>query len=105
MAILTTQTVSTSGTTATANAASAGGDRVQPGTILRAINGSAAAITVTMPTAQTVDGDLAVADRVVSVPAGAFRYVRASSIYVDSTDGLVPLQWSAVTSVTVEVIV
>jgi hypothetical protein len=104
MATVATQTVTSSGLEATANAADVAGDRVTPGSILRVVNGSGASIDLTMVTPQLIDGDLTVQDRVVSVPTGEARYVRASSVYRDPSDGLVGLEWSDVTSVTFEVI-
>lgn len=104
MATVATQTVTSSGLTATANTASGGGDKVRPGSILRVINGSGSSITLTMATPQLVDGDLAVADRTVSVGAGAAKYVHASNLYRNKADGYVDLSWSATTSVTFEVI-
>lgn len=50
-------------------ATSVDGDVVEVGrTFLSVINGTAATITVTVQTPGTVDSDLAIADRVVSVP-------------------------------------
>ncbi|WP_290055662.1 hypothetical protein [Amycolatopsis solani] len=48
------------------------GDAVEVGrgVFLSVINGSAAPITVTIQTPDAVDGDLTVADRVVTVPVG-----------------------------------
>lgn len=104
MATVTTEPVPTTGLNATANAASVGGDKVRPDSIIRVINGSAGSITVTMVTPQTVDGDLAVADRDVVVPAGEARYIRATTLYRNLADGLVDITWSSETSVTFEVI-
>jgi hypothetical protein len=104
MATVATEPVTTTGIEATANAASASGDKVRPDSLVRVINGSGSSITMTMVTPQTVDGDLAVADRTVAVPAGEARYVRATATYRNPTDGLVALTWSLETSVTFEVI-
>lgn len=104
MAVVATEPVPTTGLDATANAASAGGDKVRPDSIVRVINGSGVSLTVTMVTPQTVDGDLAVTDRTVSVPNGEARYIRATALYRNPSDGLVALTWSTDTSVTFEVI-
>jgi hypothetical protein len=104
MATVSTEPVPTTGLEATANAASAGGDKVRPDSIIRVINASGADVDVTMVTPQTVDGDLAVADRVVTVPLGEARYIRATTTYRNPADGLVSLTWEATASVTFEVI-
>lgn len=98
------QTVPTTGVAATAHAASGGGDKVPPDSIIRAINGSGGSINLTMVTPQVLDGNLAVPDRVVAVPAGQQRYVRATAFYRNATDGLVDITWSATSDVTFEVI-
>lgn len=67
--------------------------------VLLVRNGSAAAVTVTLPTTATVEG-LIVPDRTVSVPAAADRFIRLSGNSVQ-TDGTVSVNYSAVTSVTV----
>jgi zona occludens toxin (predicted ATPase) len=106
MATVATEPVPTTGLAATANAATggAGGDKVRPDSIVRVINASGGSINATMVTPQTVDGDLAVADRIVAVPAGAARYIRATATYRNPADGLVNITWSASASVTFEVI-
>jgi hypothetical protein len=105
MATVATEPVPTTGLDATPNPASGGaGDKVRPDSIVRAINGSVSSVTLTMVTPQTVDGDLAVADRTVPVPAGEHRYVRATATYRNPADGLVTLTWSATADVTFEVI-
>lgn len=65
-------------------------------------NGSAASINVTIPTPGTVDG-LAIADRVVAVPAGAEVRIRTDSRSYQQPDGSAHINYSAVTSVTVAV--
>lgn len=104
MATLTTQQVTSSGLTATANTAAGGGDKVRPGSILRVVNGGGSSITVTLVSPEVRDGDLAVADRAVTVANGAAKYIYASDYYRNKTDGLVEITYSAVTSVTVEVV-
>jgi hypothetical protein len=65
-------------------------------------NASAGAINVTIPTTATLEG-LTVGSRVVAVPAGAARYIRPSSTAAQS-GGVVHVDYSAVTSVTVAVL-
>lgn len=65
-------------------------------------NASVASVNVTLPTTSTLEG-LTVGNRVVAVPAGAERFIRPSSTSVQST-GLVHVDYSAVTSVTVAVL-
>lgn len=104
MATLTTQQVTSSGLAATANTAAGGGDKVAPGSLLRVNNGGGSPITVTLVSPEVRDGDLAVADRAVTVTNGTAKYIYASDYYRNKTTGLVDITYSAVTSVTVEVI-
>lgn len=105
MADLDAEQVTSSGLDPTQNAASAGGDTVPPDTILRVVNGDASPHTVTVVTPGTVDGDLAVADRDVAIPAGEFRFIRVPRTpFMDPSTGRVSLTYDAVTSVTVEVL-
>jgi hypothetical protein len=65
------------------------------------VNGSASSINVTVQTPVTVDG-LAVADLVVAVPAGESRKIGPFPPgYYNQTDGMVYVDYSAVTDVTV----
>lgn len=104
MASLVTEQVTSSGLEATANAAAEGGDTVRPGSILRVTNGSGESVTVTMDNPETRDGDLAVPDRTVAVPAGESRYVYASDYYRSRSTQRVGITYSAHEDVTVEVI-
>jgi hypothetical protein len=104
MALLTTQQVLPTGTGVTLAAANAGGDTMQPGatSFLRVNNASGASITVTIDSAAPCsfgfDHDLAVA-----VPAGAARDIGPlpASRFARSSDGLVGITYSGVTSLTV----
>lgn len=102
--------ITSSGITMTfyAATAGAGADRVPPGVILLIKNASGSGITVNLLTQDTVDGNLAVTDRTsISVPATTGLVplrVPTHPIYQDSA-GLVPLTWSAVTTVTFAVLV
>ncbi len=91
--------------TATYYAASAGGDRVRPGSVLHVKNGNAAPTVITMVTPATVDGDLAVADRTRTVTNGteAFIAVPKDQAYRDA-DGMVALSWSVTATVTFAVL-
>lgn len=64
-------------------------------------NGSGAPINVTLTTPETVEGSLAVADRVIAVAAGALREIPVPSRYNDRTTGLATVVCSAVTTVTI----
>lgn len=76
----------------------------QPGLVAIVRNGSGGSIDVTVPTPATVKG-LAIADRLVPVPAGATRAVDLSGAEYLQADGLVYINYSAITTVTVGVIV
>lgn len=64
-------------------------------------NGSTASINATITTPESIDGDLAVADRVVAVAAGADRMVPVQSRYNDAATGVATVVCSAVTTVTI----
>lgn len=105
MAALDTEQVTSSGLEATANAATAAGDTVRPGSILRVNNGGESPVTVTLAMANpaSVDGN-AVADKEITVPNGEARYIYVSDYYRDKSTGRATVTYSADTSVTVEVI-
>lgn len=102
---ITAQRATSTGLDLTAEAANVDGNSVvQTGhRVLKVINGSAASINVTLPTPGTVDG-LAVADRVVAVPAGATRYISVVNTAYRQPDGTVLIDYSAVATVTVAVL-
>lgn len=106
MALLTTQDIGYSGLGPTYGAA-ATGDTFAPGdgVFVHAKNGSAAAITVTITTPNTVAG-LAIADVAVSVPAGGERMIGPfpRQHFGRSADGLAELSYSALTSLTIAAI-
>lgn len=102
MALLTTQQMSSAGVAITLAAAAGGGDTadISSGhTFLWVKNGGGGSITVTLTTPGTVDGDLAVSDRTVTVANGAERMIGPlnPSVY----GGVVSVGYSGVTSVTV----
>jgi len=71
------------------------------GIVLVVKNGNAGACTVTITTPETVDGDLAVADRVVSVPATTGEtLIPLTSRYRDPTTGRCTITFSPTSSVT-----
>lgn len=85
-------------------AAAAGGDDCATGAgVDLHVKTGATAITVTLATPETVDGDLAVADRAVPVPANAHYVIPVLDRYRNPTTGRCAITYSAVTSVTVAV--
>lgn len=90
---------------ATYNTASAGGDRVRPGSILHIKNANASPTVLTMVTPGTVDGDLAIADRTRTITNGteAFLVVPKNTVYQDA-DRMVALTWSVTATVTFAVL-
>jgi hypothetical protein len=108
MATLTTQTISRAGIAETLVAAAAGGDACEVGNsvFLKVFNGGAGPVSVTLNVAAGVTAlGEAVANRVVSVPAGQRWYIGpiSASLYRSPTTGLCSITYSAVTSVTVGV--
>lgn len=88
-------------------AASSGGDTCQtgPGIFLLVKNGSGSAVTVTLATPQVVDGDLAVANRDVTVAATTGQSViPVPHLYRNSATGRAAITYSATTTVTVCVV-
>lgn len=84
--------------------ASAGGDKVPPGSRVHVINGGGASINATVVTPGTVRG-LTVQDQIIAIPNGTFPanckgFDVPPDLYQDPTDGLVNITWSATTSVT-----
>lgn len=101
MANVAIQPIPVTGVQPTMAAASPGGDTVRPGpgTFLFVSNASASPVDVTLVTPGAVDG-LAVADRVVTVPAGEMHAIAVTQLYRDPADGLAHITWSSPTSVT-----
>ena len=106
MAIRGTEVIDADGLAATYYAASGGGDKVSPGPGqgIHVKNGSGSSINVTLVTPGVVENDLAIADRVVAVPAGADRFISVPEIYRNSADNFADLTWSATTTVTFAVL-
>lgn len=105
MATRTAQKATSSLLAPTYHPASAGGDKVPPGSLLHVRNGGAGSTDLALVTAQVHDGDLAVADRINTVAAGGEGFVRVprSAVYIGSDD-LVDLTWTVTTSVDFAVI-
>lgn len=107
MATLTTQNITTAGITPSYAAATGGGDAMVPGSsnFLHVKNGGGSSITVTVVTPATVDASLAVADRAVTVAAGAESMIKVTpELYRDPATGLAAITYSGVTTVTVAAI-
>jgi hypothetical protein len=102
MAILATQTVTSSGITPAVVTPAGGGDKIAVGTKVRVHNTSGGSMTVTMTTHQTVDGNLAVTDRVITVPDASVRKFQATALYRNPADGYVDILCSATTGVVLE---
>lgn len=87
-------------------AADAGGDDCDtgPGVLLLVNNGDGSSHTVTLVTPGVVDGDLAVEDRAVVVPAGGDTAIPVTHRYRDPATDRASITYDAVTSVTVAVI-
>ena len=105
MAFLNQQQMTSAGGAITLAPAAAGGDTAEIGSgrsFLWCKNGSGAAITVTLATPGTVDSDLAVADRTVTVPAAGDRLIGPLNPTVYGS--IVSVTYSSVTSLTVAVV-
>jgi hypothetical protein len=107
MATLAAQQVVRAGITPAYVAAAGGGDDfVNTGVeIIHIKNGDASPHTITIVTPNLVDGDLAVTDRAVVVPAGGEKMIGPfpTGTYNDG-EGKVSLTYDAVTSVTIAII-
>jgi hypothetical protein len=105
MAALTTTVVGLPGAAITYTAATSGGDDCQTGagTLLLVKNGDSASHTVTLATPGTVNG-LAIADRTITVAAGAEQAIPVTNDYRSPVTGRAAITYDAVTSVTVAVV-
>jgi hypothetical protein len=105
MAALTTKIIGLEGVAITFADATSGGDTCEtgPGVALLIKNGDASSHTVTLATPGTYKG-LAIADRTVTVAAGADECVLVTDDYRDPSTGRAAITYDAVTSVTVAVI-
>lgn len=106
MALLSTQSITRAGLSATLGAATGGGDTflADRETMLRVKNTSGASITVTVVTPRTDQVGNAVADNTFTVPATTGDVLAGpfpAEIYNDPTTGVASITYSAATSVTV----
>lgn len=105
MADLAAETAISAGLDPTVHSASSGGDTVPYGALLRVTNTSeSSAATLTLVTPGTVDGDLEIEDREVSVPAEGVRYVRAAGRVYRNEEGRVELTYTGAPNLAIEVI-
>jgi hypothetical protein len=106
MALLSLQDASgPTGATITYGAAGASDTAVGgQGRFLAYRNASGAPITVTIATPELVEGDLAVAERTVSVTNGTDRHIPLPRRYNDGTTGLATITTSSQTSLTVALV-
>lgn len=105
MAEYSVQTLTKVGLNPTANAVAATDTFDNDGqTVLRVQNDNASPCNVTIVTPGNVDDDLAVPDRVVSVPAGEVRYIGPLRQNVYNVDGEVTVNYSVTASVVAECI-
>jgi hypothetical protein len=102
MAVLTPQSVTSAGITPAVVTPAGAGDKVPVGAKVRVENNSGGSMTVTVTTHQTVDGSLAVADRVITVPNTETRKFLAAELYRNPADGYVDILCSATTGVALE---
>lgn len=102
MALLSTQQMTSAGAAITLASATGGGDTADISngrTFLWVKNGAGSPVTVTLTTPGVIDGDLAVADRAVSVTNGTEKLI--GPLRPDVYGGVVAIAYSAATSVTV----
>lgn len=102
MAIRDPQVPNIAGVTPTYNAASAGGDKVLPGTLVLVKNANASPTTLTIVTPGTAYGQ-AISDATITVNAGAEKSVLIPADGYAGTDGYADLTWSVTASVTFSV--
>lgn len=86
----------------------ANGDKVPPGVTLIVKNASAGAITLTIVAPLTLDGDLTVSSRTTNSVAATTGInaieIPNNYVYINPSDGLVTINFSATASVTYAVI-
>lgn len=105
MTALSTSVVGLNGAAPTFVAATAGGDTAVTGAgvVLLVKNDAASAVTVTIATPGKVNG-LDIADRNVTVAAGAIHAIPLGSDYTDPATGRASFTYSSATTVNVAVI-
>lgn len=87
-------------------AATSGGDTAQTGAgvFLAVKNADSSSHTVTLATPATVDGDLTISDRAVTVAASKIEFIPLTDRYRDPATGRAAITYDAVTTVSVAVI-
>jgi|SRR5690349_991271 len=87
-------------------AATSGGDDCQTGAgvFLAVKNADASSHTVTLATPGTVDGDLTISDRTVTVAAGKTELIPVTDRYRDPGTGRAAITYDGVTTVSVAVV-
>ncbi|MEV7804988.1 hypothetical protein AB0O28_18765 [Microbispora sp. NPDC088329] len=103
MATLTTQVVPLTGLAIAFVNAAGGGDQCATGdgVTLLVRNDDSTSTTVTLATPEQIDGDLAVADRAVTVAANTTSAIPMTSRYLDRATGLASITYSKTTSLQV----
>jgi hypothetical protein len=108
MAALNTHTVPLQGLALDAQLvpASSGGDDAQTGTgvFLALKNGDAGPHTATLHVPATVDGDLTISSRVVTIAAGTTELIPLTDRYRNPATGRASITYDAVTAVSVAVV-
>jgi hypothetical protein len=106
MATLPTQVIGQAGTAINFSNATSTGDACATGEGVKLLvkNGAGSSIIVTLGTPGKVDGDLDIADRTMTVAAGATSGIPVTDRYRDPATGLASITYSSATTVTVAVI-
>jgi hypothetical protein len=106
MATIPTTVIGLAGTVINYPAVNAGGDQCATGPDVKLLvkNTSGVSTTVTLVTPGTVDGDLAIAERVFTVAAAGEQGVQVTDRYKDPATGLASFTCSPSTSVFAAVI-
>lgn len=108
MAVLARQNVTGfAGTQLTYNTAAAGGDTLVggPGVYIIVKNDHTAAWDVTLETPESVDGDLAVPNRTITVTNGTSKIIPVPARYNDATNGDANITYTGVTALTVAAVI
>ena len=103
MAVLAVQRVVDTGLAPVYTAVSAADDVECDDVVVHVKNGNAAVCNVTIVTPGSIDGDLAVPDRVVAVPAGTDKFIGPfpSKIFKSPSTGKARLTYSVLPTVTI----
>lgn len=101
---ITPQQVTSAGLTPATEPANVDGNSIPQGVALQVTNGDASSIDVTIPTPGSIDGDLPLPDRIVSVAAGATVLIGRLGGVFHQDDNTIHIDYTAITSVTVAAI-